>query len=239
MPQTVKLIESHIADPTAQDDLLSTRLRAKTADDGQPEHEAIISEMMQLLFAGHHSIPTTLLWLWVSLARYPAIEAEVHRQLEQACTAEFLTEPPVQLPYVDWVLQETMRVYSPLVLLPRQLTSGLTLDGYGLPPGATIWVCPPLIHHDPRYYEAPAEFRPERFAPHQAHPIPKYAYLPFGVGPRLCIGRALALMIMRLITATIARRYRLVLPAGQPVEPKVTLTLRPAAELWMQLEERQ
>jgi cytochrome P450 len=143
-----------------------------------------------------------------------------------------------RLTYTDMVVKEALRLYPPIPSFARQANTDLTLGGYPVPKGMIISISPNVIHHDPRWYPEPDAFRPERFSKENEKLLPKYAYLPFSSGPRVCIGNSFASMEAVLVLATIAQRYRLRLVPGHPVVPQATLTLRPKHGLKMALEPR-
>jgi cytochrome P450 len=133
-----------------------------------------------------------------------------------------------------------MRMYPPIPTYGREAKVPVELGGYTLNSGSVILISPHIFHMDARWWRNPEEFRPERFSKENEKLIPKYAYLPFGGGPRICIGNSFAQMESVLLLATIAHQYRLRLdPADQPVTPEPTLTLRPRHNLTMRLEKRE
>jgi cytochrome P450 len=136
------------------------------------------------------------------------------------------------------IARETMRLYPPATLLPRQAIEDVTVGGYTLQKASTVFISPYVVHHDPRWYPEPERFLPERWANDFEKSIPHYAYLPFGGGPRYCIGNSFAMMEIRLVMATIAQRYRLAVAPGEDVRPGAMLTLRPQNGLRMTLHPR-
>lgn len=239
MNATLNIIQEHFAAPKMRNDMLSFLLNA-THEDGSPmTHEEVIGEILQMFFAGHHTIPTTLIWLWYALSQNPEVERSVHEELDQMLGGQLPSlEDLPNLPYGEMVIKETLRFYSPTVALVRETVEEVHVGGYTLEKGASIWVSPYLLHHDPRNFEQPERFWPERFSQENIKQIPKYAYLPFGVGPRICIGHAFSMLVIRLILATVAHLYRLVLAPDQVIVPKLFLTMRPEKEIYMQVEER-
>ena len=143
-----------------------------------------------------------------------------------------------RLSYTDMVMKETMRLYPPIPEFGRQATEDVQLGDYAVPAGTIIIVPVYAVHHDARWFESPDAFRPERFSKDAAATLPKFAYLPFSGGPRVCIGNSFAQMESVLLLATLAQRYRLSLTPGQSVTPEATLTLRPQETLTMHLHPR-
>jgi cytochrome P450 len=137
------------------------------------------------------------------------------------------------------VLKEAMRLYPPAwILNGRTAMEKLTIGGYEIAAGSQVYVSPYMLHRLPRYFPEPERFDPERFEPEKEKEIPRYAYIPFGGGPRVCIGNSFAMMEAQLILATIAQRFALELPPGQVVEPLPQITLGAKDGLKMQLRAR-
>jgi cytochrome P450 len=236
MASTLKIIQDRFDTAEDRGDMVSFLVNATYEDGSQMTYEELVGEIMQMFFAGHHTIPTTLIWLWYALSQHSELEAQVHEELDRV-----LEERPPRaedlphLPYNEMIVKETLRYYSPTVALVREAKEDVQVGEYILNKGATVWISPYLLHRDPRFFENPERFWPERFTKERARRIPKYAYIPFGTGPRICIGQALSLMQIRLILATVAQKYRLVLPPGQSIKPTLFLTMRPDKEMYMQV----
>ena len=152
------------------------------------------------------------------------------------------TAPTVEdlprLRYTQMVLKESMRLYPPAWSISREAKEECEIGGYRVPAGAQLFIVQWVIHRDPRHFEDPEAFVPERWRDGYGERIPKYAYLPFGAGPRLCIGSSFAVMEATLLLATIAKRFRLGLASGRRVVPQPSVTLRPRGGVEMRLEER-
>ena len=145
-----------------------------------------------------------------------------------------------RLAYTETVIQESLRLYPPnWGTFPRQAVADIELGGYVLPKGCQVLVSPYVLHHDPRSFPDPERFDPDRFAPGRAESIPQFAYIPFGAGPRVCIGNTFAMMTMKLVVATILQQYRLRLAPGQgEAEVEPLLVLRPKGGLCMTVARR-
>jgi cytochrome P450 len=141
-----------------------------------------------------------------------------------------------KLTYTDMVVREALRLYPPTVELGRETLEVVEIGGHRLPPGTNVMFTPYTVHRDPRWFDDPDSFRPERWADGLAQRIPRFAYFPFGGGPRLCIGQQFALMEAVLLVADIARQYRLVLEPSTQVRPDPALTLRIKHGLPMRVE---
>ncbi|HLY99876.1 MAG TPA: cytochrome P450, partial [Candidatus Angelobacter sp.] len=143
-----------------------------------------------------------------------------------------------QLPYLRGVVFESLRLYPPAALLSRLAVAPFSLAGYDFPAGTTLLMTPWVLHRDARFFDDPNEFRPERWLNGLEDRLPQGAYLPFGDGPRRCIGQDFAILDAMLVIAVIAQQFRLRLADGPPVEPVQLVTLRPKHGIKMSIEER-
>jgi cytochrome P450 len=211
-------------------DLLSMLLHAQDEDSGHRMSDQLLrDEVMTLFMAGHETTANTLAWAWLLLAQHPEVEARLHEEFD--CVLG--SRPPTvadlpRLPYTDRVVTETLRVYPTVWMLGREATEPLDLGGYRIPVGMTIFMPQWVIHRDSRWFDDPEVFRPDRWANGLMQRIPRYAYFPFGGGPRICIGNSFAMMEATLILATIAQKYHLALAPDAVITPLPSMTLRPA-----------
>lgn len=217
-------------------DLLSLLLHARDEDGNQMTDRQLRDEVITLMLAGHETTALALTWIWYLLAKHPHIEAKLLAELR----AMLGGRPPQvadlpHLPYVDWVIKEAMRLYPPAWWLGREAVEDCQIGGYDVSVGTTVTMSQWVMHRDPRYFDDPDEFRPDRWANGLAKQLPTYAYFPFGGGPRLCIGSSFALMEAALLLATVAQRFRLVHVAEHPVEVLASITLRPKYGMKMTL----
>ncbi len=232
------LIEQRRQRP-AEGDIVSLLLAARDPDTGeQMSDEQLRDEIVTLLIAGHETVASTLTWVWSLLGAHPQAERTLHAEIEQALGEQPLTLAALpSLPYARMVLDETLRLYPASWIITRRATQETTLGGYALPAGALVVLSPFLTQRHPAFWPEPDRFDPTRFAG-GSPAAPRFAYFPFGGGPRLCIGRNFSLMEAHLVIVQVARRFRVVPlnPAGAEVEPLVTL--RPKGGLWARLEPR-
>jgi cytochrome P450 len=226
---------------TDHDDLLGHLLHERNAETGQPLSTAEIqTQIVTVIGAGQQSIGLALAWIWYLLSQHPLDEARLHLELDQVLAGEAPgIEDVARLPYTRRVIEEALRLYPPLHTLAwRGAINDDEVCGFKIPKGATITIVPWVLHRHTKLWERPGEFDPDRFSPEQCKARPRYAYLPFGAGPRVCIGASFVMMAVSLILATIAQRYRLRLVAGHPVEAQGLIALRPRYGLKVTLEER-
>ena len=218
-----------------RDDLLGMLLSACDEDTGRgmDDHQ-VRDEVMGIYLAGHESTAVLLTWVWYTLSKNPAAARKVR---EEAINISGDHPPGLadlpKLVYTRMVVDETLRLYPSAWVLVRKALEDDEIGGYRIPAGTGLFVCPYVTHRRPDLWENPEGFDPERFAPDHDDERPRYAYYPFGGGPRQCIGQNFALMETTLIVATVARRYRLDLLPGGDVKPLPKGTLRPNAPVWM------
>jgi cytochrome P450 len=225
-----RFIEQRRADGEDQGDLLSMLLRARDEDDGsRMTDKQLRDEMMTLFLAGHETTAIVLAWTWYLLATHPEAATRLAEELDQVLggRAPTMADLP-RLRYTEHIVQESMRLYPPAYVIGREPLEKCTLGGFAVPAGQTIFMSQWVLHRDPRYWDAPEKFLPERWASDEIRGLPKYAYFPFGGGPRICIGANFAMMEACLILATMAQKWQLTLTPGHPVEPLPQMTLRPA-----------
>jgi len=221
-------------------DLLSMLLHAQDEDGSRMNDKQLRDETVTLFLAGHETTASSLSWTWWLLAQNPHAEAKLHAELDEVLSgrAPSLEDLP-RLPYTGNVITESLRLYPTAWGLARIAVENHELAGYPVKKGMGVAMAQWVVHRDPRWYDAPEEFRPERWEGDFAKRIPRFAYFPFGGGPRQCIGNSFALMEATLILATVAQKYRLHLAANHPVVPLASITLRPRYGVRVILESRQ
>jgi cytochrome P450 len=223
-----------------QNDLLAMLLGLRD-DDGQALSEAEVFDQCMVSFqAGHETTATALLWWSRLMADHPEAAARAQAEVDGVLAGRAPQADEVAaLPWLAATLKEAMRLYPPVAaVMTRRVIRDLTLGGWTLPRGALIRITPWVLQRDARWYEEPAEFRPERFMPGAPTP-PRGAWIPFGAGPRVCLGQHFAMLEMTLIAALLLQRYALALPPGTaPAEAVLNVTLRPRQRLWLQLRRR-
>jgi cytochrome P450 len=234
-----RLIEERRASGEDTGDLLSMLLAARDEDGSGMTDRQLRDELMTIFLAGHETTALALTWAWYLLARNPGAEAKLASELEEvlggrAPTAEDLP----RLRYAEWVVKESMRLYPPAWAVGRECVRECEVGGRRVPKGTQVFGFQWVIQRDPRWFADPSAFRPERWGEGSVSRLPRYAYFPFGGGPRLCIGNYFATMEAVLILATVARRFRLRLVPGREVEVLPALSLRPKSGVLVKLEGR-
>jgi cytochrome P450 len=220
-------------------DLLSMLMQVRDEDGDHMTDKQLRDEVMTFLLAGHETTALTLSWTWHLLGQNPEAEAKLHEELDRVLEGRELNFSDLQkLPYTERVIKESMRLYPPAWGVARTVIKEFELGGYKIPPGANVVMSTWVMHRDPRYFPEPDRFDPDRWLPEKSQKLPKFAYFPFGGGPRQCIGAAFAMMEATLLLATIAQRFQFRAEPGHVVTPMPSFTLRPKHGIRMRLEKR-
>ena len=226
--------------PSKGTDLLSMLLSARDEETGETmTEEQLRVEVITFLLAGQETTALALTWTWYLLAQHSAEQQRLEQEIDSVLDGR---APDVSdlanLTYTRMVIDESMRLYPPAWAFSRQALSDDTLGGFHLPCGWLAFVMPYVLHRLPAFWDNPDAFDPERFLPQRSADRPKFVYLPFGAGPRQCIGNQFALLEAPLVLATLAQRYRLHLAEGHDAEPWPLITLRPRSAMSMIIERR-
>jgi cytochrome P450 len=221
-------------------DLLSMLLAAQDEDDGAGMTDGQVrDEAMTIFLAGHETTANALTWTWFLLSGAPDVEARLHAEVSNALQGRLpATADLPSLPFVERVVTESMRLYPPAWIIGRRAIDEYRLNEYVVPPRSILVMSPYIIQRDPRFYPDPDRFDPDRWTPEFRAGLPKFAYFPFGGGPRQCIGESFAWMELILLVATIAQQCRLRLVPGHPVVPQPLITLRAKHGMRMTVERR-
>jgi cytochrome P450 len=199
----------------------------------------IRSQSLTLFVAGHETTATALAWTWYLLAHNPEAEARMHEELDRVLADRSPTAADVpQLPYTEMVFAEAMRLYPPIYAMARKAIQEHALGGFTFPPGTLFLVSQYVMQRDPRYFPDPERFDPERMSHEARAKLPRFAYFPFGGGPRQCIGEAFAWLEGVLILAALGRHWRFRWTSDRPADTVKIATLQPKGGLPMVLERR-
>ncbi len=210
------------------DDLLSMLLNLRDEDGQGMDDKQLRDEVLTLLLAGHETTSLALTYTTWLLARHPEADRKLAQELQTVLGDRDPTMADLRaLPYLDRVVKESMRLYPPASIIGRQARVDDTLGGYPIPAGSLIVLPAFAVHRDPRFWDAPDAFWPERWTPALEETLPRFAYFPFGGGPRICVGQAFAAMEARLVLATVLRRFRLAPVDDAPLRLVATVTTRP------------
>jgi cytochrome P450 len=235
-----RMIADRRRSPEDRGDLLSILLEAQDADDGsRMSDRQVRDEAMTLFLAGHETTAVALSWTWYLLAQHPEVDAQLADELRAALGGRppAVTDLPA-LRYAEMVVMESMRLYPPAYGIGREATRPTEVAGHPVPAGGIVIMPTWVVQRDARWFDEPEAFRPERWAHDAMRRLPRFAYFPFGGGPRQCIGNTFATMEATLVLAAIARRFRLALMPGQRVTPTPYITLRPEPGIRVHLEGR-
>lgn len=235
-----RLIAEHRQADTEYADLLSMLIAARDEETGEGlNDQQIRDEVGTFLGAGHETTAVTLSWVWYLLSKHPEVERKLHAEVDTVLEGRIPTVADIpQLSYAKMVIQETMRLYPPAWAMSRGIANDDEIDGCTIPAGALMVLSPYVTHRHTEFWDNPEGFDPERFTPERIAERPRYAYFPFGGGPRQCIGNEFALMEAQLIVAMVAQKYRLHLVPGQRIEPDPIFTLRPSEGVHVTLHAR-
>jgi cytochrome P450 len=237
----LRMIKERRASGVDRGDLLSMMLLAQDEEGGggHMTDMQLRDEAMTILLAGHETTANALTWTWYLLSQHPEAEEKVHAELDRVLAGRLPTVTDLaRLPYTEMVLIESMRLYPPAWIVGRRALDDYEIYPYLIPARSLILISQYVTHHDPRCYPEPFHFDPQRWAPEVRVTRPRFAYFPFGGGPRQCIGESFAWMETLLTIATLAQSWRMRLVPGHPIELQPRITLRPKHGMAMTLEAR-
>ncbi len=219
------------------EDLLAAFIAA--CDAGEMTAQQVRDEVITFIGAGAETSANALSWTWYLLARHSEVAEAVQKEIVTVLGGRRPTlDDLAQMPYSRQVLDETLRLYPPAAVLPRQANAADTIGGYTIPRNAVVLLSQYVTHRHPAFWPKPECFEPERFHVAQAAARHRFAYFPFGEGPRVCIGKAFALQEMQLALVTLAQQFTLSLVSERPVVPVLLATLSPRDGVWMTVQAR-
>lgn len=233
------MIEARRASGEDTGDLLSMLLMAKDESGDGMSDEQLRNETLTLVLAGHETTANSLTWTLYLLSQNPDIAEKLQEEINSVIGNRLPTLADLKnLTYTEDVIKESMRIYPPLWSVARQTRESTQLGDYPIGKYATVLIPIWAVHHDERWYPNPWSFEPERWSDERADAVPRYAYLPFGGGPRICIGNSFAMMEAQLILVSILQQFKLTHVEGHQVVPEPLVTLRPKYGMKMRLEKR-
>lgn len=225
----------------APKDFLTRLVAAKDPDDGVGLNATEVrDEVITIFMAGYETTAVSMTWVWYLLSQHPLEEAKLHQELDTVLAGRTPTALDLpSLPYTRMVIEEAMRVYPPAPGLSiRQAQAADEVCGFKIKPGLQILISPWVLHRHRRLWENPERFDPARFDQEPSAKRPRFSYLPFGGGPRVCIGATLAMTEATLILAVLAQRFRLRLKEPQEIKLQTRITLRPKDGMMTTLQRR-
>jgi len=225
------------------DDLLGAYLSAGSPDSGlEPlTDREIRDEVVTLIVAGHETVASSLTWTWHLLGEHPEVAARMRDEVDAVLAGGRAPayDDLRMLPYTGQVVEESLRLYPPAWLITRRALGDDVIAGHRIRAGGLVILSPWVTQHDARWWDEPERFDPDRWSPERRGDAPRFAYFPFGAGPRLCIGRDFALVESVLLLASLAARYELAPVPGHEVHAEPLVTIRPKGGLPMRLARRE
>ena len=224
-----RLIDERTRDPgNYPKDLLARLIAARDEQTGGGmSAQEVRDHVITIFLAGHETTAMAMTWTWFLLSQHPQEESKLHTELDSVLGGRAPTHEDLgKLTYTRMVVEESMRIYPPVHTIARAALADDTLVGQRIPRGSTILIAPWLLHRHVKLWENPGRFDPERFSPKASAARPRFSYLPFGGGKRICIGAAFALAEATVLLATLAQRYSLRVVPGHRVVPQGLITLR-------------
>ncbi|MXR52935.1 cytochrome P450 [Halovenus sp. WSH3] len=214
-------------------DLLSILLRAQSR--GEQSAQQLRDEVVTMLLAGHDTTALTLTYTWYLLSEHPEKRERLYEEVDRIEGTPTIDDVQ-SFEYLEWVIDEAMRLYPPVYTLFREANEAVELLGYEIPEDAMVMLSQWAVHRSPEYWDDPEQFRPERWADRNGH---RFSYFPFGGGPRHCIGKNLAKLEAQMIVAMVASEYELSYEGSAQLELRPTLTLHPRDGMEMEISRRE
>jgi len=234
------LIERRRREPEERFDFLEMLMATRDRENDAPmSNKELIDEVMTLIVAGHETTAAALTWTWHLISQHRDTAAQLEAESDAVTIGTPLgLDAAESLAFTHQVIQEALRLYPPGWLFTRRTLEADELGGFAIGPRTDVFISPYLLHRHPEFWSEPEEFRPERFAGADAEERHKFAYIPFSVGPRHCIGENLALFEMLGHVSMMSRRFRMTRLGSDPIELEAQINLRPRSNLMMNVEER-
>jgi cytochrome P450 len=234
-----ELINRRRREPEEHFDFLSMLMatRDRETDEAMSDKE-LIDEVLTLIVAGHETTAAALTWTWYLISQHPDTAARLQAEADAGSDRTLGLDAAESLQFTHQVLQEALRLYPPGWLITRRTLEADELGGYPIAPRTDVFISPYMLHRHPAFWSEPEQFRPERFAGADAEERHRFAYIPFAVGPRHCIGENMAMFEMLVHVHAMSRRFRLTRASEEPIELEAQINLRPRSNLLMRVETR-
>lgn len=234
------VIEERRASGEDRGDLLSMLLLSRDEDGNGLTDREIRDQAMTLFFAGHETTAHAMTWAWYLLAKNPHVVERLQREIDEVTGGARLTVADLkELPYLEWMFHEAMRVLPSVWVFMKETTEDVEVRGYRIPKGSPVVISPWVTHHDERWFPSPETFDPERWSPERAKSIPKGAYVPFSGGQRICIGKTFAMMEARLCLGSMLQRLTPAVAQDYRAKFKAELSMHPDGPLPIEVQFRQ
>ncbi len=235
-----QLIDRRRREPEEHFDFLAMLMASRDRDNDEAmSDKELIDEVLTLIVAGHETTAAALTWTWYLISQHPDTAARLQAEADGAGSDRTLgLDAAESLQFTHQVLQEALRLYPPGWLITRRTLEADELGGFPIAPRTDVFISPYMLHRHPAYWSEPEEFKPERFAGADAEERHRFAYIPFAVGPRHCIGENMAMFEMLVHVHSMSRRFRLTRASDEPIELEAQINLRPRSNLLMRVETR-
>lgn len=236
-----RMIEERRSGTEGKEDLLSMLMEARDEEGkgAAMSDKQIRDEALTLFLAGQESTANSLTWSFYLISQHPDVEKKIDEEVKRALGGRLPALDDLgKLSYTQKVFKEALRLYPPAWAVARRAIEDYTVDGYVVPAGADVFMSQYVVHRDPRFYKEPLKFDPDRWSAEFEDGLPKFAYFPFGGGPRRCIGEPFAWMEGVIIIATMVSEWKMRLVPNQKIEPLALITIRPKNGMKMILERR-
>ena len=231
-----RIIQERRARPHETGDLIAMLLQARDENGAPMSDRQLRDEVITTLLAGHETTALALSWTLYLLGSHPEIDAELAAEIDSTVGDRPVTVGDLaELPFTEKVVKESMRLYPPAWTIGREALNDCAIGGYSVSRGTVIFMSQWVLHRDPRHFEEPTAFRPDRWTTEFERAMPRFAYFPFGGGPRVCIGNRFAMMEAMLILVTVRQRFRCVWNGDRPIRPVPSITLRPSGGVQVRL----
>ena len=234
-----KIIQRRRSSPEHTEDLLSMLMEAKDEQGTGMEDRELRDVIFSIFFAGHETSALALTWTYYLLSHNPEVEKKLREEVNNVLGGRHPQSTDLhRLKYTEWVILESMRLYPPSYGFGREALNDCVIDGYEMPAGTTVFLIQWVTHRDPRWFEDPEKFFPERWDKDLIHKIPRFAYFPFSGGPRLCIGNNFGMMEMVLMLSYLIQTFKISVPTEFCPTPYTALSLQPEPGMPARVERR-